>query len=206
MTRFFDWFQLSVLVCLLFLGFGRALLMRGRGIRVVVIDPPRAGLDTIGDLLFAACVILWIYEILAYTLPLSVHIIPESLSPIIIDNLAFKVSGMVLSVAGLLIYGLALRALGESWRIGIDAERPGPLVTDGPFAWTRNPIYLALDLMAIGAFLIMGRLVFLLLALIIVCMFDRQIRKEEGFLIQRFGQAYKEYLDRVGRYLTFPGR
>jgi protein-S-isoprenylcysteine O-methyltransferase Ste14 len=206
MTRFFDWFQLGVLVCLLFLGFGRALLLRGRGIRVLVLDRPRAAVDAIRDLLFAVCVTLWVYEIFAYTVPLSVHIVPETLSPIIIDNLVFKVLGMVMSLAGFLIYGLALRELGESWRIGIDTERTGPLVTDGPFAWTRNPIYVALDLVALGAFLIMGRLVFLVLALIIVCTFDRQIRKEESFLIQAFGQSYKEYRDRVGRYLTFRER
>jgi protein-S-isoprenylcysteine O-methyltransferase Ste14 len=175
--------------------------MRGLGIRVLVIDRPRAGLDAIGDLLFAACVILWIYEISAYTVPLRVHIVPEPLSPVIIDNLAFKVLGMVLSVVGLLIYGLALRALGESWRIGIDTKRPGPLVTNGPFAWTRNPIYVALDLVALGAFLVIGRLVFLILALIIVCMFDRQIRKEERFLIRTFGERYEHYCSGVGRYV-----
>ncbi len=201
MTRFFDYFQLSVLACLLFLGFGRALLLRRRGIRVIVIDRPRAVVDALADLLFAACVVLWIYEILVYTVHMSVDIVAEPLSPVIIDNLAFKILGMTLSIFGLLIYGLALRALGESWRIGIDNERTGPLVTDGLFAWTRNPIYVALDLIALSAFFVMGRLVLLVLALIITGMFHRQIRQEENFLNKKFGKTYEDYCSRVGRYV-----
>ncbi len=204
MTRFFDWFQLIVLACLLCLGFGRALLLRRRGIRVLIIDARHSPTEAIVDLLFPACAVLWVYETLAYTVPLATHLVPPSVSPPIIDGLAFKVAGMFMSISGLVIYGLALRTLGKSWRIGIDTERPGPLVTNGIFAWSRNPIYVALDLLAVGAFLVIDRLVFLVLALVIAGMFHRQIHKEEDFLAGIYGETYKNYCTRVGRYVKVP--
>ena len=204
MTRFFDWFQLAVLICLICLGFGKGLILRNRGIRVIVVDLPSSGTQAVADLLFLISAVLWFYETLAYALPLDFHVVPTSLSPVIVNNLAFKVAGMVLSVLGLVIYGLALRRMGESWRIGIDKEKAEGLVTDGLFAWTRNPIYVALDLLAFSAFLIVGRLVLLVLVLVIAASFHRQIRKEERFLVQTYGDAYRDYCSRVGRYCKLP--
>ncbi len=200
MTRFFDWFQLAVLACLVCLGFGRALFLRSRSIRVLVVDLPCSATQAVTDLLFLTCVILWVYETLAYALPMSFHLIPTSLSPVVVKNLVSKVVGMVLSILGLVIYGLALWAMGESWRLGIDREAPGPLVSNGIFALSRNPIYVGLDLVTLGAFFVVGRLVLLVVALAIVALFHRQIRREESFLRDAYGDQYREYCNRVGRY------
>ncbi len=203
MMRFFDWFQLAVLVCLMCLGFGTALIFRDRGIRVLVVDLSASATQALGELFFLTCVVLWVYETLAYALPLSFHFIPTSLSPVMVEDLEFKVLGMVLSILGLVIYGLALWAMGESWRIGIDKESLGQLVTEGLFAWTRNPIYVALDLLALSAFLLLGRLVLLVLSLAIAAMFHYQILREESFLIDVYGDLYRDYCSRVGRYFRF---
>ncbi len=105
-------------------------------------------------------------------------------------------------VAGVALYGLALAAFGHSWRMGIDRKTPGALVTHGIFAWTRNPIYLSLDLLVVGTFLIQGRLLFLALSLVIVGLLHDQIRREERFLAEAYGDAYRDYRAWVGRYLT----
>ncbi len=147
---------------------------------------------------------LWVYEIVAYAWPLRVHFAPLCLGTVIVPAVAIKVVGVVLVVAGLLIYEMALWAMGESWRIGIDRNAPGALVTLGVFAWTRNPIYIALDLFAVGTFLVQGRLFFLLLAILMVVMFRYQIRQEERFLTLTYEDAYRDYCKRVGRYVTFP--
>jgi protein-S-isoprenylcysteine O-methyltransferase Ste14 len=99
--------------------------------------------------------------------------------------------------------GLALPAFGDSWRLGIDRETSGPLVTHGVFAWTRNPIYVGLDSFALGTFLVQGRLIFLALALVSVGMLQDQIRREERFLARAYGGAYREYCARVGRYVKW---
>jgi len=55
----------------------------------------------------------------------------------------------------------------------------------------------------IGTFLLQGRLVFLALALVMVTMLHEQIQREERFLAQAYGDAYRDYRTRVGRYLTW---
>jgi protein-S-isoprenylcysteine O-methyltransferase Ste14 len=191
MIRFFDWFLLTAIACLLCLGFGRGVMLYRRGIRVIVSVP---------DFLFLVCFFLWVYEAVSYAWPLRTHIFPHSLGAVIVDATPFRVAGAMLWLVGLVIFGLSLRAMNASWRIGIDQETPGALVTGGIFAWTRNPIYLSLDLLAIGAFLIQGRLIFLLFALAFVGMFHFQIRREERFLTEAYGEEYSEYCTRVPRY------
>ncbi|MGO9571612.1 MAG: methyltransferase family protein [Desulfomonilaceae bacterium] len=204
MTQFFDWFQLCVTVCLLCLLFGRALHLYSRGIRVVVIDRESSTSQAMVDLVVAAGFVLWIYETLAYVLPLHVHVIPHSSRFSIVESTVLKCFGMTLSLLGLLIYGLALQALGKYWRIGIDKATPGRLVTHGIFALTRNPIYVGLDLLALGTFLVIGQLVFLIFALVIVGGFHYQILREENFLIRTYEEAYRDYCSRVGRYVKVP--
>jgi protein-S-isoprenylcysteine O-methyltransferase Ste14 len=194
MARFFDCFLLVALACLLCLGFGRGVMLYRRGIRVIVSVP---------DFLFLVCFFVWVYELVAYAWPFGAHVVPQSLGVFIVDAAPFKVVGAVLSLAGLVICGLALRAMGASWRIGIDRDTPGTLVTGGIFGWTRNPIYVSLDLLAIGTFLIQGRLIFFLFALAFVGMFDFQIRREERFLTEAYGKEYREYCARVPRYIRW---
>ena len=119
--------------------------------------------------------------------------------------LVVKFGGALIVVLGLVIYTIALKAFGDSWRLGIDRDSPGPLVTQGVFAWTRNPIYVGLDLFAIGIFLLQGRLIFLALALVSVGMLHDQIRREERFLARTYGNAYSDYCARVRRYIKWRG-
>jgi protein-S-isoprenylcysteine O-methyltransferase Ste14 len=200
MTRFFDCFQLAAVACLACLGIGRALAMYARGVGVLVIDRERSLARALGDLLSVILILVWAYEIVAYAWPLRTHLVPPSLGIVVVDAVAIKVMGTAVALAGLVIYALALRAFGDSWRLGIDRDAPGALVTDGVFAWTRNPIYVGLDLLAIGTSLVQGRPIVLALALVIVVMLHDQILREERFLARAYGNAYREYCARVRRY------
>lgn len=63
--------------------------------------------------------------------------------------------------------------------------------------------FVALDLLASGTFLLQGKLIFLILALCIVITLHVQILQEENFLIQAYGDDYKQYCSKVGRYYKF---
>ena len=203
--RLFDWFQIAAVTCLVCLGGGRALVLYAHGVRVVVVDRQRPPAQILADLLLLACLLLWSYEVVAYACPLRTHLVPPPLGTVLVDAVGFRVVGVFATLSGLLIYSLALQAFGPSWRLGIDRAAPGVLVTHGIFAWTRNPIYVALDLLAVGTFLVMGRLVFLALGLMMVSMLHAQIRREERFLTQAYGDAYRAYCARVGRYARWRG-
>jgi protein-S-isoprenylcysteine O-methyltransferase Ste14 len=200
--RFFDWFQLAAVACLLCLGVARAVMLYARGVRVVVVDWQRTLTQMLCDLLLVTSLLLLFYHIVVYSWPLPDSFVVPSLGTELFDSIVAKAIGALLVTAALVIYGLALRAFGNSWRMGIDRESPGSLVTTGVFAWTRNPIYVALDLLAIGVLLLQGRLIFLVVAAIFVLMIHELICREERFLRDHYGDAYRSYCARVGRYVT----
>ncbi len=204
MTRVFDWFGFAALVCLACLAAPRMLCLYARGIRVLAVDRQRTPRQILEDLLALACLLVWSYELVAYAWPLQIHLVPPRVGMVLFDSPALKIAGALLMPAGLAMYGLGTRELGGSWRLGIDRKTPGPLITNGVFSWTRNPIYVSFDLLLIGTFLTQGRLHFLLLALILAVMMHLQIRREEHFLIRNYGDAYRSYCAGVGRYVTWP--
>ena len=78
---------------------------------------------------------------------------------------------------------------------------PGELVTTGIFAFSRNPIYVFLDLWFLGIFLINGTLLFLIFAVLAFAVVHWQIRQEEAYLSKLYGQPYNEYRSRTKRYV-----
>jgi protein-S-isoprenylcysteine O-methyltransferase Ste14 len=204
LDRFFDWFQLVALAGMGGLAVGRALVLYARGIHVVVVDWQRTPAQMFSDSILVMSGFFWLYEIVAYSWPLPARLVPACLGTVLFDAAAAKATGALMLVAGVALYGLALRAFGDSWRLGIDRERCGPLATGGIFAWTRNPVYVGLELFAIGTFLIQGRLIFLVLAGIGAGLIHEQILREERFLARTYGDAYRDYCARVGRYVAWP--
>jgi protein-S-isoprenylcysteine O-methyltransferase Ste14 len=79
-------------------------------------------------------------------------------------------------------------------------RRQHTLVTNGPYRWVRHPLYtvgsslfVAFGMMADNWFIAaLGILTFLLMA--------RRTPKEEENLIQKFGDEYREYMKRTGRF------
>ncbi len=126
-ARFFEWFQLGALACWALLGLTRALLLRARGVRVLVADWQRTPWQMAGDTIGFACLLAWAYEIVAYGWPLAFHIGPVVLARIVVQSLATKTLGAIVVCIGVSLYAIALHDLGASWRMGLDRAAPGPL-------------------------------------------------------------------------------
>lgn len=180
-------------------------MLSARGVRIFPVDRERTIPQGLADLGFLLCFLLWAYETLAFALPLHFHLVPPFARAVVLDSTVAKAVGVLTMAAGLVVYGLALRAFGSSWRLGIDRDQPGDLVTAGIFARSRNPIYLGLALVAIGSFLVLGRLVSLLVAVVFLVYFPGLVRREEQFLARHYGEAYRIYSERVGRWWTWRG-
>lgn len=100
---------------------------------------------------------------------------------------------------------ITVAAAGAFWRAGtpvVPFEKSTALVTGGLFRYTRNPMYLGMILLLLGAGLIFGSVGSLLpiplFAWIIVSNF---IRGEENFLQELFGEEYRAYKSKVRRWL-----
>jgi protein-S-isoprenylcysteine O-methyltransferase Ste14 len=91
-------------------------------------------------------------------------------------------------------------SMGSSWRIGIPAEAP-PLRTDGPFAVSRNPIFLGMLLFVVGLALWSPSAVTIALFVATYIALEVQIRGEEVFLERMHGEPYRAYRARVRRWI-----
>jgi len=202
--RFFDWFGFAVLLCMGLLAIPRAMQLRSRGIRVMVVDRQRTAKQICEDLVAMVCMVLWAYELIACPWSLKFRLIPQRATVVLFEITTLKIVGGLLMIAGVIVYGLGTRGLRDSWRLGIDRNKPGALETGGILAWTRNPIYLSFDSLVFGTFLIHGRLHLLLIWLIFAIMLHLVIRREERFLAERHGDEFRDYCARVGRYITWP--
>lgn len=109
--------------------------------------------------------------------------------------------GVLFCLAGLLLLLWSLVSFGKSFRVGIDTEHPDELVTNGVFAFSRNPIYTAFAFILIGQFLIFSNWILLVFLVTGAWLFHRQVLLEEGFLKEHYGQEFLDYCRRVRRYL-----
>lgn len=76
------------------------------------------------------------------------------------------------------------------------------LITDGPFARSRNPIYVGNTLLMLSAGLLFGIAWFLLLGFAAALAVQKlAIEREERHLAARFGAAWDEYARRTPRWL-----
>jgi len=109
--------------------------------------------------------------------------------------------GAILCLAGLILLLLSLVSFGRSFRVGINVDHSGRLVTTGVFAFSRNPIYVAFAVVLLGQFLVFPNWILLVYLLVGIWLFHRQVLREEKFLRQHYAQEYAEYCNRVRRYL-----
>ncbi len=200
---FFDYFEIATLALALAFIIAKALYLRlARQTAAIMIGRPRS-IAFIFELLAVVGFTAWAVEILLRAFHSRFDLVPTALRFVWFNSFALKLLGVGLISLGLLLDLLALVNFGDSWRVGIDNEKAGALVTNGVFAFTRNPIYVAFDLIFVGVFLINGTWIFLLFALLAIFASHQQIMREERFLTQQYGPAYSVYCRRTPRYLIW---
>lgn len=107
---------------------------------------------------------------------------------------------LLLPGALLALVGLALRSFAAGF-----LEKNTRLATGGPYAYTRNPLYLGSFFMGLGLALAGGSWVMGLLFLAyFYLLYGAVMRREENSLRMKFGEAYDRYAESVP--LFFPGR
>lgn len=124
-----------------------------------------------------------------------------------LNHWPLQVLGLVLAVAGVGATLAAQRAMGTSWRVGVDPTEQTRLVTDGPFALVRNPIFTAMGGTTLGLTLMVPNAVSMATLLVLILALQLQVRGvEERYLIATHGDPYLRYAARVGRFIPGVGR
>jgi protein-S-isoprenylcysteine O-methyltransferase Ste14 len=117
-------------------------------------------------------------------------------------------NGRALAVGGgLAVIGFALSALSvrEFWRAGTSVVPGDPsttLVDNGPYRFSRNPIYIGFVILYFGLAIVLTSVWMLLLLVPVLMVLQRGVvEREEAYLQEKFGEVYWRYQTRVPRWL-----
>jgi protein-S-isoprenylcysteine O-methyltransferase Ste14 len=111
--------------------------------------------------------------------------------------------GALLTAAGLLFTVWARLHLGRNWSGIITIKKEHELVTSGPYALVRHPIYTGLLLAFLGSALAVGDWRGVLAFALAAGALWRKLRIEERWMRQQFGDAYQAYSQRVAALVPF---
>jgi len=126
---------------------------------------------------------------LTWVFPFSVGFLPEWAG----YPIAFL--GSALGVSAIVQFGRANTTVDPHGSVSV-------VVTDGPYRFSRNPVYVGLVCLLIGMTLMFGSLWGLILApLFILSLNHFVIRYEEAYLENKFKDEYADYKSRVRRWL-----
>jgi len=107
--------------------------------------------------------------------------------------------GLGVIAGGLLVW--TLRSLGTNLTDTVVTRRAHTLVTTGPYRWVRHPFYVAGALAILANSLAAANWFILLTGGLAASLMVVRTRIEEQKLLERFGDSYKAYRGRTGRFL-----
>jgi protein-S-isoprenylcysteine O-methyltransferase Ste14 len=109
--------------------------------------------------------------------------------------------GIALGGASFALYGWAQATLGKEWSPHLQMREQHHLVTTGPYARMRHPIYAAYIVFMTSIALVTANWFFIALLVVSVVVLALRIPKEEQMLIEVFGEEYRTYMQRTGGLL-----
>ena len=124
-----------------------------------------------------------------------------------LHSTAVEVVAIVMALAGFAAAECAVAAMAETWRVGVDTAEPVRLVTTGPFALVRNPVYTGLIVTMLGITLMVANLVAILGWVTLVAGLELQVRLlEEPYLRGLHETDFDMHAAHVGRFVPGLGR
>lgn len=108
--------------------------------------------------------------------------------------------GVIGALFSILLVAWVHRTLGRQYSAELAIQKDHALVTSGPYARTRHPMYTALNLFSFSLALTTSNLLVLFFAALIIVPFPWIARMEEQMLLEAFGETYREYMSKTGRF------
>ncbi len=145
----------------------------------------KANVIALPPLIYATAFVLGLLLHLAF----PIHFLPSTL--------VRWLGPLFILIAGLIVVS-ALRTLRRA-QTTFDVSKPTTaIVTEGPFRYSRNPMYVSLTLLYLGVTCWMNALWILLLVVPLLVVIQRGvIAREEAYLERKFGEEYLSYKSRV---------
>ena len=109
--------------------------------------------------------------------------------------------GVPLGVMAATLLIVTFRALGTNITDTVVTRAEHTLVTEGPYRWVRHPFYVAFALAMAADSLVTANWFLALSGGLTVALIVLRTRTEEQKLIERFGDEYRRYMQRTGRFI-----
>jgi protein-S-isoprenylcysteine O-methyltransferase Ste14 len=119
------------------------------------------------------------------------------------DTLTARIIADIVTFIGLLIMLWARKTLDRNWSADIVLKEKHELITSGPYAYVRHPIYAGLILMVLGVVLYINTLAFTIFFILFVFGAYYKAKKEERLLVSHFGDSYLEYKKKVKSLIPY---
>lgn len=146
--------------------------------------------------------LLWIIVQGAGIAIVGIGPIRPTLDPLSTTALIHAAIVLGLMLAAVALFHWSSRTMGRNWSLVARTRGDATLVTDGPFAIVRNPIYVALFLVLLAMAVAYGHLRNLFLAVPVYAWGTwMRVAHEETVLRAAFGAAYDAYAARVKRFI-----
>lgn len=107
--------------------------------------------------------------------------------------------GLVSAALALLIW--VYQSLGANFSPTLEIRKQHKLITTGPYRWVRHPMYSTMFLWAVGLFLITVNWITVIAPVGFALFFMLRVPDEEKMMIETFGDEYRDYMRRTGRFL-----
>ena len=112
----------------------------------------------------------------------------------------FRWLGIVTGILCSILMYWTLSSLGENLTDTVVTRAKATLVTHGPYRWVRHPFYVTAALLMASVTILAANLLIGAVSLLVLGLLAVRTPKEEQMLIERFGQQYRDYMAKTGRF------
>ena len=109
-------------------------------------------------------------------------------------------TGFGLGIASLVLWTWAQVELDTQWSAQLQLSRSHRLITSGPYAGVRHPLYVGMFGWCIALALLTANWIFLVICALVVAGIVQRVPREEEMMIAAFGEEYRAYMRSTGRY------
>ncbi len=109
--------------------------------------------------------------------------------------------GVGLGAASLPLFLWTHHELGKNWSLALVTKEEHTLVSSGPYRWVRHPMYTVIFLQSLAFSLLSSNWVIGISGLGTSILCVARVGEEEALMIEEFGDQYRAYMERTGRFV-----
>jgi len=123
--------------------------------------------------------------------------------PILKQGLPTFVTGALVTLAGVFFAVWAREHLGKNWSRSVTVKQDHELITSGPYALVRHPIYTGILTGFLGSTIAEGQVRSLIAFVLVSAVLWFKLRLEERWMRDTFGDSYAVYAQRVAALVPY---